>query len=189
MINYLEKLDQNLFLFINSFHSNFFDKIMWQISGQIIWIPYFIMIMYLIIKKYGKKTFLPLLFLPLTIISSDIISVHLFKDVFKRLRPCHNQEIANFVHIVKNHCGGEYGFVSSHSTNFFSLATFSSLLIKKNWYTYISIFIATIIAYSRIYLGVHYPGDVIGGAIVGFVIAFMFFKLYLVILKRNIHKI
>lgn len=161
---------------------------MWQISGQIIWIPFFILVIYLIINKYGKTSYLPLFFLAFTIISADLISVHLFKDIFKRLRPCHNQEIANIVHIVKNHCGGEYGFISSHSTNFFALATFSSFLIKKNWYTFTSFFIASIIAYSRIYLGVHYPADIIGGAIVGFVIAFMFFKFYLVILKRNIHK-
>ena len=185
MIDKLQEIDQKIFLWINSAHNHFFDNIMWQISGQIIWIPFFLLIIYLLIKKYKKKTFLPLVFLLLTIALADLTSVHLFKEIFKRLRPCHNPQISSIVHIVRNHCGGKYGFVSSHATNFFALATFSSLIIKKHWFTFLSFSIAIIVAYSRVYLGVHYPGDVLGGAIVGFILSIVIFKIYLLILKQN----
>ncbi len=185
MLNWLQQIDQKIFLWINSAHSPFFDNIMWLISGQIIWIPFFLLIIYLFVKKHKKKAFLSLLFLLLSIAISDSTSVHLFKEVFKRLRPCHNPQIAGIVHIVRNHCGGKYGFVSSHATNFFALSTFSSLIIKKPWFTFCSFLIAIIVAYSRIYLGVHYPGDVLGGAILGFIISIVIFKIYLLILNQN----
>jgi len=120
----------------------------------------------------------------ITIAIADLSSVHLFKEVFKRLRPCHNPEFFNIIHIVKNHCGGNYGFVSSHSANFFSLAFFASFIIKKQWFSFLAFSIAILIAYSRIYLGVHYPADVFGGAILGIFVAFIVFKIYLLILKN-----
>lgn len=104
---------------------------------------------------------------------SDKISVYFFKEVFMRLRPCHNPVIANLVHIVNNHCGGQFGFVSSHATNTFALAVFVGLLLKQkvSWLLPALVLWATIVSYSRIYLGVHYPGDVICGALLGTIIA------------------
>ena len=96
-----------------------------------------------------------------------------------RLRPCHNLEIANLVHIVNDHCGGQYGFVSSHATNTFALAVFVGLLVKQkvSWLSPALIVWAAIVSYSRIYLGVHYPGDVICGAILGAIIGKFVFML------------
>tara|TARA_R110001592_G_scaffold246255_1_gene507945 strand:- start:4748 stop:5164 length:417 start_codon:yes stop_codon:yes gene_type:complete len=110
---------------------------------------------------------------------SDKISVYFFKEVFMRLRPCHNPEIANLVHIVNDHCGGQFGFVSSHATNTFALAVFVGLLLKKqiSWLLPILVFWAAVVSYSRVYLGVHYPGDIVGGALLGAIIAKLVFML------------
>ncbi len=184
MIDKLKYLDLNLFLKLNSFNSEFADKLMYHISGQIIWIPYFLLIIFLFVKKSKIKALWGILFLILAVGIADYTSVHAFKFVFKRLRPCHNPEIENIVHLVNNHCGGKFGFVSSHSANFFSLAMFSSLYIEKKYFTFFAFFNAALVAYSRIYLGVHYPADVIGGAFLGMLIAFVFYKIYLIFNKN-----
>ncbi len=185
MLQSLQAIDTQLFLFINSRHSAFFDTEMQLISGQIIWIPYFLLVIFLFFKKYQKKGFIALLFLLLTVASADFGSVHLFKNVFERLRPCHNPDLQTIIHLVNNHCGGKYGFVSSHSANFFSLAMFATLIIRNNKFTILAFTIATVVAYSRIYLGVHYPGDVIGGALFGIFVAFAFYRIFLLLLKTK----
>jgi len=88
------------------------------------------------------------------------------------------------VHLVRNHCGGEYGFVSSHAANTFAIAAFTLLIIRKSWYSIFIILWATLVSYSRIYMGVHYPGDVIGGAILGFLLGFLIYRLYILIEKK-----
>ncbi len=132
---------------------------------------------FLIAKKWSWKTFIIAIFIALTILLGDRISVVFFKEVFERLRPCHNPNLAGLVHIIDNHCGGQFGFVSSHATNSFALALFSGLLLKKH-YKYIlciMIFWAALVSYSRVYVGVHYPGDVLGGAILGSIIGILVF--------------
>lgn len=91
-----------------------------------------------------------------------------FKDVFERLRPCHNPNIASLVHVVDG-CGGKYGFVSSHASNSFALALFIGLLLRKHYKYFLPlmVFWAALVSYSRIYVGVHYPADILGGAILG----------------------
>ena len=109
----------------------------------------------------------------------DQISVKLFKDVFERLRPCHNPMITDMVHTLHGKCGGQFGFVSSHATNSFALAIFSGLLLRSR-YKYIlliMLFWAACVSYSRVYVGVHYPGDILGGAILGSVVGFTVFGL------------
>ncbi len=105
----------------------------------------------------------------LAVTVSDLTAVHLFKNVFLRLRPCHEPSIAGMVHLVNDHCGGKYGFISSHASNSFALATFLSLLLGKKirLFTLLIMLWAILLSYSRVYLGVHYPGDVIVGAIWG----------------------
>ena len=105
----------------------------------------------------------------LTIFITDQTSVYLFKDVFFRLRPCHEPSLTGLVHLVNDQCGGKYGFVSSHAANSFGLAAYLSLLLGKKikYFTWLLMLWALLLSYSRIYLGVHYPGDVIVGAIWG----------------------
>ncbi|MBE9469037.1 MAG: phosphatase PAP2 family protein [Bacteroidetes bacterium] len=184
MIDKLLQIDTELFLFLNSLHSDFLDSIMWFISGKIQWVPLYALIIFFIIKKFKKKSVVIIASLILAIIFSDQISVHLFKDLFQRLRPCHNSQISNIVHIVNNHCGGKYGFVSSHAANTFALATFISCLYKNKYVSYSFFLWATIVSFSRIYLGVHYPGDVLCGALLGIIIAIFFYKNYLFVAKK-----
>lgn len=178
MIDKLIQLDTELFLFLNSLHSEFFDQIMWFISSKLSWLPLYALIIFFIIKKFKKKSILIIASLILAIVFSDQISVHLFKDIFQRLRPCHNPQIAYLVHIVNNHCGGQYGFVSSHAANTFALATFISYLFKSKYVGFSFFLWAVIVSYSRIYLGVHYPGDVFGGALLGIIVGILVYKFY-----------
>ncbi len=185
MLETLQHLDTQLFLFLNGIHNGFWDFVMYWVSDKLIWIPLYLYFLYLIYKYYKKDMLYILLAIVLLIVASDQISVHLFKNVFMRLRPCHNPELEGLIHLVKGQCGGQYSFISSHATNHFAIATFLSLLLRgKIKYFSISIFIwATVIAYSRIYLGVHYPGDVVAGIIVGTVIGLIIWQLYKVVLK------
>jgi len=173
MIQKLIELDTSFFLFLNSFNSIFFDKVMWFISGKYEWIPLYVVIIYFIFKKFKKEGFLILIFIIISISLADLVSVHLFKEVFQRLRPCHYPNINGIVHTVNNYCGGKYGFVSSHAANSFAIATFTTFLFKNKYFTYGIYFWAIIVSYSRIYLGVHYPFDILGGAILGFVSGFL----------------
>jgi len=120
------------------------------------------------------------------ILIADKISVHLFKDIFERLRPCYNLEIAKQVHTIDGYCGGQFGFVSSHAANSFALAIFSGFLFKKQYkYTLIIMLLwAVLVSYSRIYVGVHYPADVIVGALLGSSIGIFVFWLMKVVNRQ-----
>lgn len=180
----LEKLihfDQEIFLALNGAHNSFFDFVMFWASDKFIWIPLYFFLLLLVFIKLRWKGFFVLLAIIALITLSDQASVHLFKDVFKRFRPCHEPLLEGMVHLVNGHCGGQYGFVSSHATNVFAIASFLSLFFRENYkYSTLALmFWASFVAYSRIYLGVHYPGDVLGGAILGAFIGIIVYKLYL----------
>ena len=176
----LERLDQHLFLFLNSHNSLFWDQVMYNLSGRVIWIPLYLAILIAFGKKYKRKFFVLVLMIIIAITLSDQFSV-IIKNIFHRLRPCHEPALEGLVHLVKGICGGAYGFVSSHASNSFMVAVLSLLLIRRRWFTYSIIFWALIIGYSRIYLGVHYPGDVLCGSIVGALVGWGVYKLYLFI--------
>lgn len=173
----LERLDQQLFLILNSFNSPFWDQVMYAISGKFIWAPLYLSILIFLGLKYRRKFLVILIFLILGVTLADQLSVQC-KNLFLRLRPCHEPALAGLVHIVKNDCGGMFSFVSSHASNSFNIAVLSLSFIKKRWYTISIILWALIVGYSRIYLGVHYPGDVIGGSILGAFIGWSMYKCY-----------
>jgi undecaprenyl-diphosphatase len=173
----LERLDQQLFLFLNSNNSPFWDQVMHAVSGRIIWIPLYLSILIFLGIKYKRKFFVILLFIILAATLSDQASV-IIKNVVHRLRPCYEPVLQGLVHIVNGECGGRYSFVSSHATNSFDVALLSLLFIKKRWFTIGIIIWALLIGYSRIYLGVHYPGDVISGSILGALIGWSVYNLY-----------
>lgn len=179
-MGYLANLDRELFLFLNSLHVDWMDPIMTFISGTLSWVPFYAVLLYLVYKHYKKETFLVVIGVILLIICSDQISAHVFKPIFERPRPCHDEEIKALVYLPNGHCGGSYGFISSHACNVFALAVYMTHILRR-YYSKIAwlMFIwAAVIGYSRIYMGVHYPGDVIVGSIVGILIGFAVSKLY-----------
>ncbi len=174
----VDKIDHWLFLVLNSVNSPFWDKVMNFMSQVAVWIPMYLAILIFLGIRYKKKFWLIILFIILAVVLSDQISVFI-KNAFDRPRPCHESSLQGLVHIVNGKCGGMYGFVSSHATNSFTVALLSLLLIRKRWYTVFIIIWATSVSYSRIYLGVHYPGDVLGGALLGTLIGLSIYKIYI----------
>jgi undecaprenyl-diphosphatase len=184
MLEFLDHIDRNLFLFLNGLNSPFWDQVMWWISDRLIWLPLYLLITGWLIYRFKWKVIIILVMVALLITLSDQGSVHLFKEVFKRLRPCHEPEISGLVRLVKGHCGGKYGFISSHAANTFAIATFTLLIIRSKYYSIFIIFWATLLSYSRIYLGIHYPGDVLVGALYGFLIGVLIYRLFIFAEKK-----
>jgi undecaprenyl-diphosphatase len=162
---------------------------MHAISGKVIWAPLYLAVLIYLGVKYKRKFLVILLFIILAVSFADQGSVQLFKNIFHRLRPCHEPSLAGMIHLVNGECGGLYGFVSSHATNSFNVALLSLMFIKRWWYTISIILWALIIGYSRIYLGVHYPGDVICGSLLGALIGWGIYKLYEMTDNRILKKI
>lgn len=177
-MNSLLELDKEVLLFLNRMHSPLMDGIMWFFSRIQVWTPLYIVLIAFIILKFKEKSWLIIPLGVLLIACSDQTSVHLFKNVFHRLRPSHEPSLEGLLHFVRNYHGGLYGFISSHASNTFALATFLSLLLQKKWFTWAIFVWAGLVSYSRVYLGVHYPGDILCGAIWGVLLAFAFFVLY-----------
>jgi len=171
MLDWIVGLDKKAFLFLNSKHSPMWDDIMWWFSGTKFWIPLYIaLIIAIIYYDLSYRVFITLLFVAITVLLCDQISV-LIKNLVERPRPTHDPEIAHLVHIVNNYRGGKFAFVSSHATNVFGVATFLAHQFRSNKWGILLFSWACIVSYSRIYLGVHYPLDIIFGAILGLLIA------------------
>lgn len=171
LISWLIEVDKSALLAINACHTAFLDNFFWVFTSVPIWIPFYLMIFYSIIKLQPQKWWLTLLALGLLIALTDQVSNNLIKMTVERLRPSHEPSLEGLVHFTAGYRGGKFGFVSSHAANSFGLALFATLIFRNKWLS-ISVFSWAILnSYSRIYLGVHYPGDIIGGAIVGMLIA------------------
>ena len=175
MLDRLLELDKKLFLYLNSLHSPAWDSIMYWISGDKSWIPLYVVLLFIIIYRERSYRFIyTILFIAIAVALSDQISV-LIKNLVERPRPTHNAEIADIVHIVNNYRGRTYGFVSSHAANVFCAATFIAYQFKSyKWSLFLMIW-AAVVSCSRIYLGVHYPLDIICGAILGILLGIQCF--------------
>lgn len=185
MINQLIHWDQQLFTLLNSWGTPILDPFMRLASAVWIWVPVYLLLVVFMIKSGRRKGLLAILFLFITLILTEQVSVHLFKNVFERLRPCHDPVMADTIRLVARQCGGQFGFVSTHASNAAGLVVFSSLFFKKTSFTWAIIIWAIIVSYSRIYLGVHYPGDILGGWALGALIALLIFALFSLIYKRR----
>ncbi|MHA7102195.1 phosphatase PAP2 family protein [Roseivirga pacifica] len=171
MIEQLEAWDKSLFRFLNGQHNEFLDFLMPWISDKYIWIPLYAVILYGLIKHSGYKYYWILLGIVLLIFLSDQAASGILKPWVQRFRPCYDPEIKDTVHLLKG-CGGRFGFASSHASNSFAIAFLTWFLLKDKFkWTWVLIIWAAVVAYSRVYLGVHFPGDIIVGAILGYLAA------------------
>ncbi len=180
MIETLNQLDTSLFLFLNGLHAAWLDPVMVFISGKFTWLPFYLVLIGLIIRQYRWQSVMVLLFVALLITLSDQLSVRAFKFVFERPRPCHEPGLQPLIHLVTGNCGGAYGFVSSHAANSFAMAGFVWFLLRSSFrhIGWVLFPWAILVGYSRIYLGVHYPGDVFVGALLGLLVAWVVVKIY-----------
>lgn len=169
--------DKDLLVSLNAKHSDFWDGFMWMATDEISWLVFFAAILYTIYKYKGKEFFLVLVALALTVIICDQVS-GFFKDWIARPRPSREPDIMKELHIVNGYRGGKYGFFSSHAANTFGIAILVSLLIRNWLITSIMILWALLESYSRIYLGVHYPLDIITGMTFGAFTGFGIYKLH-----------
>ena len=184
MIEEILKLDSQLFLFLNNLGSSKFDAFWIFLSYKESNIFFYLSLLIFYFYKESKtikllEVFHSLLFIAIMILIADQ-TANLFKDSFQRLRPCYNESLIDSVRLVKESCGGKYGFFSAHASNSFSLAVFFGLLFKNRfrYIIYISLLYASLISYSRIYLGVHFPLDILFGGVYGITIGLVVFRIY-----------
>jgi undecaprenyl-diphosphatase len=172
MIDQLIELDKELFFFLNDLHTSWLDTPMMLFSNTLTWTPLYILLIYLIVKDFPNEWWIILLGIAASILLSDQITSSLMKPFFERLRPSRDPALEGLVHYVDDYRGGLYGFASSHAANTFGTATFLFFLFhKKRKGIFILFFWAALVTYTRIYLGVHYPGDIIVGGIAGAICA------------------
>lgn len=179
IIDTLQTWDRTLFLWLNNLHHPALDDVMIFFTATNVWVPLYILIGISIIVKYKKQSWRYLLLIALIILCSDQFASGLMKPLFERLRPCHESSLQAQI-FVPIGCGGQYGFISSHAANTFGLAAFLWLLFPQWRYIRWGICVwASIVSYSRIYVGVHYPADILLGAVAGTLIAILLWRIAL----------
>jgi undecaprenyl-diphosphatase len=183
MLEKILALDTQLFIYLNSLGSETYDGLWLIITKQFYWTPFFLLLFYLIYKKLGvKQTLFLLLFVALLLTATDQIA-NLFKYTFHRLRPCNNPEINTFIRVVQ--VRSSFSFFSGHAANTMAVATFLHLIFKNQFKCFGLLFLWPLIfAYSRIYLGLHYPLDIISGYLCGLITGYLMYKVYQWALKK-----
>ena len=184
MIEWLESVDRSIVLMVNSWNTPFLDEFFWLVSGKLTWVPFYIFIIFLFKRKSDwKYTGLFLIMGIAAVGLSDFTSSQIIKDSVMRYRPSHNTLLTDQLHFYRFsdgafYKGGQYGFVSSHAANFFAVCTFAWLVLRK-WYPkigWLMFGVALLVSFSRLYLGVHYLSDLIGGALLGTLFAWLMYR-------------
>ena len=188
MIDALNQLDTQLLLMLNSMHSPFWDSAMALASGKLTWLPLYAALLWALVRRHGWRTAWWLLATALVVLLVDRISSGLIKPTVARLRPTHEPAIANLVHTVNGYRGGLYGFVSSHAANTCGVAVLLAGALGRCWLWGALLLWAAFVSYSRIYLGVHYPGDVLCGAALGSGVGLGIYIAFKHIINRYLHR-
>ncbi|MCC7301165.1 MAG: phosphatase PAP2 family protein [Bacteroidia bacterium] len=178
MIEALENLDRSIFLALNGAHNSFWDVVMFWASNKWVWMPFYVVLFIIVYIQFRRRTGLILLLAAGLVVCTDQ-SANLFKNkLVQRYRPCHNYELKEVIHL-NGECGGKFGFVSSHASNTFGMAAFLLLLLRfKSAFAWVLILLwAALVSYSRIYNGVHYPADILGGALIGILMGVLCYRL------------
>lgn len=188
MIEQILQYDTELFIYLNSLGSKTWDPFWMAYTSKWNWIPFYALLLYLIFRQIGKKPMLvTIVVVALMILVTDQVT-NLFKHGFQRMRPCHLAEIIEGMRLVRSGCGGRYGFFSGHASNTMAAAIFIGMTLKNRfqYILYILIVWAFLMAYSRVYIGVHYPLDIIMGMSFGLLTGFAFYKLNVYIIRKFI---
>jgi undecaprenyl-diphosphatase len=175
MLEKLIEFDKELLLYLNSFHTPSLDPVMYWVSQTFFWLPLYLFLLYLTFKYFKKDAWIVLIGIALTILLTDRITSGFMKPFFERLRPSREPSLEGMVHLVKDYYknkfpykGGVYGFASSHAANTFATALFFWLVFRHRYKWMWVLFVwAVVMTYTRIYLGVHYPGDILVGMLIG----------------------
>ena len=201
-MDYLIHIDQQWLLAINGWHAEWADVLMWYISKSTTWLPLYALLVGLVVYRFGiqwylstqntsnyrftalLRVFIVLAGFAVAVGLSDFISSGIIKPWVSRLRPTHEPALAGMLHLVNGYTGGMYGFVSSHAANTMACALLFSLLYRNKYATVALMLWVALNCYSRMYLGVHYPGDIIGGLLVGTLVAGLTYAVARHLLKR-----
>nr|WP_321233483.1 phosphatase PAP2 family protein [uncultured Psychroserpens sp.] len=178
MLDQLLDFDKDLLIFLNNLGTETWDGLWLIITNKLTFIPLYALLLFLIYKKYGLKYLLPMIFIIAGMITFTDQITNVFKDGFMRARPCRAEDVMEHIRFIAKRCG-KYGFFSGHSSNSMAAAVFGGLLLRPYFKNliFILLFWSFIVAYSRIYVGVHYPLDIVCGMLFGAISGFLFYKL------------
>lgn len=189
-MNTLSSIDSDLFLFLNGLHADWLDGIVIAITEMWAWIPLYLLLIYWTVKQYGKHWWWIILSVCVVVLCSDQLSSHVLKPTVQRLRPCFNDDLKDLIYLPKGLAGGRFGFTSSHAANTFAIAAFLTPVLRESrpWIGIVLYLWAFLSSYSRIYMGFHYPGDIVCGAVLGILIGLSIWKAFRWILVKKTWK-
>ena len=184
MLEYLNDIDADALLAINGLNDAFQDAFWWMVSAKWSSVLLLLAILWILLHQNRRHALLAVVMIALAVLLADQVSSGLIKHLVERLRPTHDPSLENAVHVINGYRGGMYGFVSSHAANFFAVGTLLTLVLRQRLVA-VSLFTwALLQCYSRMYLGVHYPGDILGGLLVGLLVGWLVWQLMRWIQRR-----